>query len=46
MGKIEVKAEFPCGFKVEIKASSLFLDGHIDNISDIQCPLHGKDCHK
>jgi len=41
MGKIEYKIEFPCGYKMDLKAESMFL-GELE-VPDV-CPLHGKVC--
>ena len=49
MTRIEVKYEFPCGFKSEISYGSLFLFFSLDIaglLEEVDCPIHGKKCEK
>ena len=44
MSRLELKQEFPCGYKVEFIATGGILSGtpYIDVVGE--CPIHGKNC--
>ena len=46
MPKIEFEQEFPCGYKMKIKACSAIREIDVSNIILGICPLHGKKCNE
>lgn len=47
MPSFYIKYEYPCGYKVEIKASGWGISGDISNDDKpTLCPLHKKKCKK
>ncbi len=45
--KIDMKEEFPCGYKAEIHINSIWIGTLIDfqnKTTNTECPLHGKNC--
>lgn len=45
MGNVNFKYEFPCGYRLEIRANALLLKVDVTEDHLLICPLHGKDCH-
>jgi hypothetical protein len=46
---MELKQEFPCGYKIEFKISAwqmIFCDGEVSFNNADSCPIHGKNCRR
>ena len=47
MGFVSLKIKFPCGLEIEEDISSFGMTiGGLEELKDIICPLHGKNCKK
>lgn len=45
MAKVQMEEEFPCGYRMSMKVSSVLRNIDLSNFTlGNPCPLHGKDC--
>ena len=42
--KLDLKIEFPCGYKYEVRAKAWHIDAGETILTE--CPLHGKKCRR
>ena len=45
MVSLDVKVEFPCGYKFQCKATGWLFSGEPINLPEV-CPIHGKKCKR